>query len=120
MRLLLDEHVDPVAAERLRTRGHDVIAVTERATLVGADDDALLDIAFDERRAIVTYDIAGFRTLARDRTNAEAHHFGLVFLDPQPFPQGRRHVGLLIAALEELLESMPAEDALYDWARWPE
>ena len=120
MRLLLDEHIDPVVAERLRTRGHDVIAVTERAALVGADDGTLFDVAFDERRAIVTYDIAGFRTLARARMDAETHHFGAVLLDPESFPQGKRYVGKLIAALQGLLESMPAEDALYDRERWPE
>lgn len=101
-------------------RGHDVVAVTERSTLVGVDDAGLFELALRERRAIVTYDIADFRLLASERALQEMHHFGVVLLDPGSFLQGERYVGRLITALQALLESMPAEDALYDRERWPE
>ena len=42
MRLLLDEHYSREIAERLRERGHDVIAVKEDAALEGLDDEPLL------------------------------------------------------------------------------
>ncbi|MDP8970566.1 MAG: DUF5615 family PIN-like protein [Actinomycetota bacterium] len=56
MRLLLDEMIGAVVAERLRGRGHDVVAVqdTAYAHLRGIDDCVLLDCADEERRAVVT------------------------------------------------------------------
>lgn len=120
MRLLLDEHVDPLIAERLRERGYDVIAVGERPDMLGAADEDLVELAFGERRAVATYDLAGFRVLARARMMEERHHFGVVLLDPASFPQGARYVGRLISALDALLSTMPAEDALFDREWWPE
>ena len=54
MRLLLDEHFSRHIAEQLRTRGHDAVAVGERADLAGLADDELFAAAQQERRAIVT------------------------------------------------------------------
>lgn len=107
-------------ADRLRERGQDVVAVRERPALLGSADEELFQVAFDERRAVVTYDVAGFRLLARRRILDETHHFGVVLLDPRSFPQGRRSVGALISALDTLLRAMPAEDALFDREWWPE
>lgn len=121
MRLLLDEHIDPVVAERLRERGYDVSAVGERAALLGAaDEEQLFKVAFAERRALVTYDIADFRVRARERIIDEEHHFGVVLLDPASFPQGERYLGRLMSALEALLTAMSAEDALFDREWWPD
>lgn len=120
MRLLLDEHIAPPVAERLRGRGHDVIAVREHPALLGAADGELLSVAFEERRAVVTYDLRGFRVLARERVIDETHHFGVVLLDAGSFPQGARYFGRLISALEALLAAMPSEDALIDREWWPE
>jgi len=120
LRLLLDEHVDPRIAERLRERGHDVVAVTQRSDLLGATDEDLFEIAVEERRAVVTYDLAGFRALATEQIIEEGHHFGVVLLHPEPFPQGERYLGGLISALDALLTAMPAEDALLDREWWPD
>ncbi|MBI2324779.1 MAG: DUF5615 family PIN-like protein [Chloroflexi bacterium] len=119
MRLLFDEHIAIVVAQRLRERGHDVVAVGERAELYGAADPVLLEIAVEERRAIATYDM-GFRALARRRFDEEAHHFGLVLLGPRAFPQGERHFGRLISALDAMLAALPEDDALMDREWWPE
>ncbi len=55
MRLLLDEHFSQLVARRLRQDGgHDVVAVTERADLVGLDDETLFAVARAERRALVS------------------------------------------------------------------
>jgi len=54
LRLLLDEHFSQLVARRLRQDGgHDVVAVTERAELVGQPDEALFEVARAERRALV-------------------------------------------------------------------
>jgi hypothetical protein len=53
VKLLLDEHYSPAIARQLGTRGHDVVAVAERADLVSLSDDDLRRMA-QERRAIMT------------------------------------------------------------------
>jgi hypothetical protein len=98
LRLLLDEHVARVVTERLREGGHDVLGVRERPDLLGKADEDLFEVAFEERRAVVTYDLAGFRALATERIIDEGHHFGVVLLHPASFPQGKRHIGRLISA----------------------
>ena len=42
MKLLLDEMHAPRVAARLRERGHDAVAVKERAELIGMSDEDLL------------------------------------------------------------------------------
>ena len=49
-RLLLDEMVSAKIAARLREQGLDVQAVLERRELVGAPDEALLELAAREGR----------------------------------------------------------------------
>ena len=63
MRLLLDEHYSPEIARQLRTRGHDVVAVAERADLVGLGDDELLGRMARERRASMTNNVKDFLPL---------------------------------------------------------
>lgn len=118
MRSLLDEHVDRVVAEQLRRRGHDVTAVTEEARLVGASDRELLEHAVAQRRAVVTYDIDDFRVAIAERAVDGRPHFGVVFLSPRRFPQGKRHVGALITALDAFL-SEHADDDTQDREWWP-
>lgn len=96
------------------------MAVSERPDLLGAADDHLFEIALEERRAVVTYDLAGFRALATEQMIEERHHFGIVLLHPEPFPQGERYLGRLISALDALLTAMPAVDALLDQEWWPD
>lgn len=57
MRLLLDEHLAPEIARRLRSRGHDVDAVAERPELVSLSDGELFARMAVERRAILTNDV---------------------------------------------------------------
>ncbi|MDQ3096655.1 MAG: DUF5615 family PIN-like protein [Chloroflexota bacterium] len=118
MRLLLDEHIDRTVAERLRSEGFDVVAVTERPDLIEAGDRELLEQAAADRRAIVTYDVADFRIAARERVSDELIHSGVILLNPRRFPQGKRHIGGMVAALAALLEELRADDALIDRERW--
>lgn len=118
MRLLLDEHFSRHIAEQLRTRGHDAVAVGERADLAGLPDDELLAAAQQERRAIVTENWADFARLL-DRAAADgAHHYGVVFTSRRRLPRSRATIGLITDALAAFLAAHPAEDALRDGSRW--
>lgn len=118
MRLLLDEHIDKAIADALRAEGFDIVAVTEDPTLVRLSDGTLLDRAMQDRRAVVTYDVADFRRVALERLSTEEHHYGVVLLTRRRFPHGKRHNGALIAALRRLLEEMPTDDVLADREWW--
>ena len=105
MKLLLDEMFPYSIAEQLRARGHDVVAVGERATWRGASDRQVFAIAQAEGRALVTDDV-GFRSIdAEHRTRGKAH-YGLVFTSNRRFPRGRpRTVGRLVRALDRFLST---------------
>ncbi len=120
MRLLLDEHFSPEIARQLRSRGHDVVAARERPELHGLSDRELLALATDERRAIVTENVADFVALHRAAVVTRASHLGLVFTSPRRFPRTRRALGRLIRALDALLTTHDARDAFRDQAWWLE
>lgn len=109
MRLYLDEMISPAVAATLGGAGHDVVAVVERGAL-GASDPAQFARAIHERRALVTYDIADFVTLARAAGAAGRDHWGLVMVDDRHLPPS--DIGGLIGALTVLLERHPDHDAL--------
>jgi len=54
LRFLADENIPIASVEALRGAGHDVVAVAEVAQ--GASDRAVLRIACDESRLLVTFD----------------------------------------------------------------
>lgn len=115
MRLLLDEHVSPEIARRLRALGHDADAARERADVRGLSDRALLSLARSEGRAVVTENVADFAALHREAILRADHHSGMVFTSPTRFPRRRRAIGRLVRALAELLA---ATDELEDRTWW--
>jgi predicted nuclease of predicted toxin-antitoxin system len=54
MRLVADECLDDRLVQGLRRAGHDVLTVRDAAR--GADDRVILDLARNQRRALVTED----------------------------------------------------------------
>lgn len=119
MRLLLDEHIDKALAEQLRRRGHDVVAVTEEEQdLIGTADDALLEWASGQRRAIVTYNVRRFMALVGYRLATLRPFSGVVLLSVHRFPEGKERFGQLLRALEELLAAHPGDDALLNRYVW--
>lgn len=103
-------------AEQLRARGHDVVAVTERANLRGFGDDELLSAAHREGRAIVTENAVDFRRIAALSLESGNPHSGLALTTDRSF--SRRHprtIGRLVRALDRLLSEPPAGDS---WERW--
>ena len=92
-------------AEQLRARGHDVVAIGERAGLRGAFDHQVFALAQEEGRALVTDDV-DFRSIESEhRARGEPHH-GLVFTSNRRFQRGQpRTVGRLVRALDRFLSA---------------
>jgi hypothetical protein len=118
LRLLLDEHYSPSLARALRDRGHDVEAIAERADLVGAADEVVLAAAAREGRGLMTNNARHFVPIAGRRLEAGGSHYGLILTSDRTLPRGREAIGGLTRALEALLTSVPADDALTDQTRW--
>lgn len=120
MKLLLDEHYPKEIAEQLRKHGHEVDSVQERAELLSLADPDLLLLMSEERRAIMTEDVADFMPLIREALAAERDHYGLVITSPRRFQRRRENIGLFVRSLEWFLRSRPAEDALLNQVHWLE
>jgi nucleoside-diphosphate-sugar epimerase len=112
LRLLLDEMYPPSIAEQLRARGHDVVAVTARAEMRALPDDAVFAGAQQERRAVVTENIADFSLIA-DAADQRGHvHHGLILVDPAKYPRGNpRTIGRVVTQLDRLLDERRGEMA---------
>lgn len=110
MRLLLDEMYPAALAEQLRTRGHDVSAVTERPELRSQPDDDVFAAAQRERRAVVTENIGDCIGIVDGRDQRGESHYGLVLIDPVKYQRGRaRTIGRLVIALAQVLERNPGD-----------
>lgn len=110
LKLLLDEHLSPEIARRLRERGHDVVAVGERAELRGRPDRVHFASQPEQQRVIVTRDLADFRPLLADALRRGTRTYGLVCV-PRSFALSREGIGRLVDALEALLLGHPETDA---------
>jgi predicted nuclease of predicted toxin-antitoxin system len=78
MRFLVDECTGPAVAAWLRERGHDVVSVYDQ--IRGSDDDAVIQIAGQEKRVLITND----------------KHFG-----EKVFRSGHAHCGVILLRLED-------------------
>jgi hypothetical protein len=106
LRLLLDEMYPPSIATHLRTRGHEVVAVTARPELRALPDDSVFATTQQERRAVVTENIGDFSAIA-DAADRRGHaHHGLILIDPAKYPRGNpRTIGRLVTELDRLLNA---------------
>jgi hypothetical protein len=118
LRLLLDEHYSPKIAEALRERRYDVVSAQERDVLSGLADRELWARTSDERRGLVTENVADFMPLVREAASAGERHFGVVFTSPRSLPRGRASIGVCVETLDGFLAERPAEDALTDQVHW--
>lgn len=115
MRALLDEQLSPQIAALLQQRGHDVVAVVERADLTGRGDRTILDTATSELRAVVTNNIKDFRPLAAEWLAQGRTHAGLILL-PSSRTRTRSAVVALADAIDGVLREHP--DGLSGSERW--
>jgi predicted nuclease of predicted toxin-antitoxin system len=90
VKLLLDEHVSPRAAEALRANGYDVEAVSEMPHMRGRSDEDVISYAASQKRAVVTHNFADFLALVSDWAASGREHWGIVLV-PTGFQ--RRGVG---------------------------
>jgi hypothetical protein len=117
LRLLLDEHFAPVIAEKLRDRGHDVIAVAAEASLRQLPDEALVTWADVAGRALVSQDFGDFPAIHRDLLSAGKAHAGLILVSRR-FSRRSEGIGDLVHALDGLLGANPHERALASQLCW--
>lgn len=103
--LLLDEMLSPTIAQKLRARGHDVYAISERPDLVGLPDDQVLGLGAVQARAVVTLNIADFAALHTDWQARGRVHAGIVFGSNAAFPQDRAFAGALVRSLDSALRA---------------
>lgn len=81
MRLLLDAHLSTTRiGDPLRALGHDVVAAATDVRIARLPDAALLRLADEERRVLVTCDGVHFDLLAREWASARREHAGLVIV----------------------------------------
>lgn len=122
MKLLLDEMHAPRVAARLRDRGHDAVAVKERAELIGMSDEDLLRAATSDERAVVTENVKDFAPLHQHFAAAGQQHSGLIFTHPRRFPRSApEHVRVLVDALGAfLVEHGPMLDDVESFVWWLE
>jgi hypothetical protein len=115
---LLDEQHDRAVASKLRERGHDVIAVTERDEPMALSDLELLMAAALERRAIVTENVRDFAVAHRWYFDSGQQHYGIIFTERRRYRRSRASPGILIHALTDFLDAHPADDDLCDQVYW--
>ena len=117
MKLLLDVQHSRLAAERLRSQGHDVLAASDDPVLAVMTDEELLRFAATAQRSLVTENVKDFDRIARVWSTTGEHHLGIVFTSPRRFHRGRlSYPEDLVVALDQLLAEPPGEER--DWVHW--
>jgi predicted nuclease of predicted toxin-antitoxin system len=119
VKLLLDVHHSPRAVERLRERGHDVVAAATDHALSSMADEDLLRHASAEGRAIVTENAKDFGGILRTWATTGEQHAGVIFTSSRRFHRGSAaYPENVVVALARLLDAPP--DADKDWVHWLE
>jgi uncharacterized protein DUF5615 len=117
VKLLLDVHHSPRAAERLVSNGHDVIAAADVSELAILSDEELLRSAAADDRAVVTENARDFDRIVRSWVATGEHHSGVIFTSPRRFHRGSiAYPESLILALTTFLATPPVDGS--DWVHW--
>lgn len=117
MRLTLDNHYSTSIAAQLRERAHDAVAVIERGWET-EDDEALLALCDQEKRALVTNNVADFTVIARRWAAEGRGHSGLIFTSYVSLPRSRQTIGRFVTALDALLHANPEDHDFADRVHW--
>jgi hypothetical protein len=113
VRLFLDAHV---SARRIATAlrdQHDVRAADEERELDGWDDERLLELATEEDRIMVTFNVADFARITTEWAAASRSHAGcllIVGIDHAEFG--------LIRVIEHAFSTRPDQESWIDYTAW--
>jgi hypothetical protein len=119
VKLLLDVHHSPRAAERLRERGYDVVAAATDQALSSMADEELLRHASTHGRAVVTENAKDFGAILRTWASTGERHAGVIFTSPRRFHRGSAaYPENLVVAPARLLDA--SADAENDRVHWLE
>jgi hypothetical protein len=113
LKLLLDEHISPDIAPRMRRRNRTLIVRPlmewEGGNFLGQDDAACLHEAVAQRLTLVTYDRRTIPPLLKTWAEEGRHHAGVIFVDEKTISPA--DIGGLVRALTALAK----EGAHWDW-----
>lgn len=113
MRLLLDAHVSgPSVGGPLRTKGHDVRALSEERQLEGLPDGEVLMLATEDERILVTHNVAHFPKILQEWAAAGRSHAGVILV----YGIDHREFGLIVRGVERRLTQRPRHE---DWVDFP-
>lgn len=104
MRLILDAHLSPQRIGKpLEDSGHDVFAIAADPSLDALDDPAVLELAAEERRILITRNSRDFAPLVREWAEAGRHHHGCILI----WTLASNQFGPIVARVGSLLEDRP-------------
>jgi hypothetical protein len=109
--IILDEMYPPALARRLRTDGHDVVAVPDvEVGLASKSDEDVLTWAARNSRCVVTENVSDFARLAQQGVA----HCGLIFVSGRRFPRTAAGLHRLGDALGATLSAnrVPGDDGI--------
>jgi hypothetical protein len=114
VRLFLDAHV---SARRIATalrKRHEVRAADEDRALDGFEDERLLDLASDDGRIMITFNVKDFARITTEWAAAGRSHAGcllIVGIDHAEF-------GLILRVIERALSTRPDQVDWIDYTAW--
>jgi hypothetical protein len=118
VRVLLDVHVSPAIAAQLRGRGHDVEAAAEDDAARRLSDEALLEHAVADGRALVSNNARDFLPIVAEWARAGREHYGLLLTSDRRMPRDRDKIGRFVTTLDSLMGEHSAEDAFTNRVSW--
>lgn len=98
MRLLINENIPLASVVALRDAGHDVASITELSP--GISDEAVMAIAHDEHRIVVTFDRDYGELIFRKRLPLPGGVLYLRFLPASPLEPAEYLARLIDAGIE--------------------
>lgn len=109
VRLLLDEHIWEGLAGVLTERGYDVVHLNHTGRR-GIDDEAVLEMATSQGRAVLTFNIRDFAPLGAAWAETDRRHAGVILSSELPPSE-------LLKRTDRLLKTLAAED-VSNTVRW--
>ena len=117
--LLLDEMFPGRLADRLRQRGHNVIAITDDPELRALSDADVYSWAAAHRRRILTENVKDFRPLLLQALEAGGPCAALLLSSSRTFPRSRRSPGPLEFDIHAWLAQSLGTRAVEEWLQPP-